>query len=323
MKSPSLALVLTLLYGGAITAQTTRTYCGTLQAVSGDNSELQLATGTDGARTSTQESVTCASAPAMAAIEVQDKTLKDSLGNWKPGDRVVVTVAISTNGSTETATLQDMQSQLVQVAPWGPALVLVPLALILFLALLSQNVSKLLFRGQDGRLSNSKTQVSLWFILWISAYAATFILRWMGRDHFLGNIATPTNLLALSGLSGLTFAGAQGITANKAAAYRAAHPQAANGDALPGGKRNNSQAPAALGDLIKDDAGNFDFGDFQMLVMVLIALVSYSIILYHFLGTMEARVSISLPDVDGTVLAAFGVGQGAYLTKKAATGIDQ
>jgi hypothetical protein len=32
---------------------------------------------------------------------------------------------------------------------------------------------------------------------------------------------------------------------------------------------------------------------------------------------------ISLPDVDGTVLAMFGVGQSAYLTKKAATGIDQ
>jgi hypothetical protein len=43
----------------------------------------------------------------------------------------------------------------------------------------------------------------------------------------------------------------------------------------------------------------------------------------HFLGVLEARASVSLPDVDGTVLAMFGVGQGAYLAKKASTGIDQ
>jgi hypothetical protein len=126
--------------------------------------------------------------------------------------------------------------------------------------------------------------------------------------------------LALSGISGLTFAGAKGITANKAANP----PPVALNAVVPNGKRNNIKAATtSLADLLKDDNGNYDFGDFQMLIMTLIAVTSYTIIAYHFLGVLEARASVSLPDVDGTVLAMFGVGQGAYLAKKAGTGIDQ
>jgi hypothetical protein len=41
------------------------------------------------------------------------------------------------------------------------------------------------------------------------------------------------------------------------------------------------------------------------------------------MGAIPVRATISLLDVDGTILAMMGVGQGAYLGKKAATGIDQ
>jgi len=63
--------------------------------------------------------------------------------------------------------------------------------------------------------------------------------------------------------------------------------------------------------------GLFDFGDFQMLVITLIAVVTYSVLIFNFFGTIEYSKTVSLPDVDTTLLAAFGLGQGAYLTKKA------
>lgn len=51
-------------------------------------------------------------------------------------------------------------------------------------------------------------------------------------------------------------------------------------------------------------------------------VISYSIIFWAFLSSIPARRAISLPDVDGTVLSMFGVAQGAYLVKKAATGMN-
>ena len=69
---------------------------------------------------------------------------------------------------------------------------------------------------------------------------------------------------------------------------------------------------------MQNDVGVFDFGDFQMLVVTLLAVVMYLILIFHFLGSIEFRTTVSLPDLDTTVLAAFGLGQGAYLTKKAA-----
>ena len=62
---------------------------------------------------------------------------------------------------------------------------------------------------------------------------------------------------------------------------------------------------------------SFDFGDFQMLVVTLVAVTMYLLAAYHFLGQIQFAASVSLPDVDTTVLSAFGLGQGAYLVKKA------
>lgn len=298
-----------------------RKYCGVLRGYSADKSALQLADRTDSARTAAGQQP-CEHGDAVE-IQVQGQALKDGLTNWKADDKIIATVAVSKTGATELATLRDIQSQVLQVEPWQPAVALFSFPLlVLLLTIFLKSVRELLFIGQDGRWSNSKTQISLWFTLWVSAYAAVFVLRWASPQHFLGSISTPSALLALSGISGLTFAGAKGITANKAA-----NPTSApvpTGVTPPNGKRNAIKAPrASLTDLLKDDLGNYDFGDFQMLVMTLIAVVSYTLIAYHFLGVLEARAAVSLPDVDGTVLAMFGVGQGAYLAKKASTGIDQ
>jgi hypothetical protein len=172
--------------------------------------------------------------------------------------------------------------------------------------------------------------MALWFFVLITTYIAALWLRvlWAGWG-FVGGVDIPKNLLLLSGLSALTFGGAKAITANKNAA-----PETA------GQKKNSATPPRFFFDLTHNDGkpavaaqpavGNqppvaaqpatppqFDFGDFQMLVVTFIAVATYIVLILNFFGTIEYSKVVTLPDVDTTLLATFGLGQGAYLTKKA------
>jgi hypothetical protein len=46
-------------------------------------------------------------------------------------------------------------------------------------------------------------------------------------------------------------------------------------------------------------------------------VATYIVLIFNFFGHVEYSKLITLPDVDTTILATFGLGQGAYLTKKA------
>ena len=162
-----------------------------------------------------------------------------------------------------------------------------------------------LITGQDGRYSNSKFQMALWFFVVIATYLATVYLRVsrIGWD-LVGGVNIPDNLLLLSGMSALTFGGAKGITTAKvdaAAAQGIANPK-------PPGQ------PHFWHDLIQNDVGTFDLGDFQMFVVTLLAVGMYLAAILHFLGLLGVSAAVKLPDIDTTILATFGLGQGAYLT---------
>jgi hypothetical protein len=163
--------------------------------------------------------------------------------------------------------------------------------------------------GADNRYSNSKLQMTLWFSILISSYIALVAFRvcFFGWD-FWGGVDIPIHLLTLSGLSAITYGAAKGITTSKVQA------------ALDAGKASpkTSGVPNLFVDLVSNDNGGFDLGDFQMLVVTLLAVVMYLMAVFHFLGSIEFLKTASLPDVDTTILASFGLGQGAYLTKKAA-----
>jgi hypothetical protein len=166
-----------------------------------------------------------------------------------------------------------------------------------------------LIEGLDHRYSNSQFQIAIWFWVVMATYLAVVYLRvaQVGWEFF-GLVSIPQNLLLLSGMSALTFGAARAITTTKTNAAQAAgqtNPKA-------GGQ------PNLWTDLVKNDVGNVDIGDFQMLVVTLVAVGMYLILIFHFLRTIEARASVYLPDLDSTILASFGLGQGAYLTKKAA-----
>jgi hypothetical protein len=165
--------------------------------------------------------------------------------------------------------------------------------------------------GVDNRYSNSQTQVVLWFTALITVYLATLALRVMFLGwNYLGNVGITANLLSLSGLSAFTFGTARVITSSK---VQAAATQAAAGQNVP---QKTTGAPH-LTDLVHNDNQETDVGDFQMLFIAVIAVVIFALASYHFLETVQITQSITLPDVDTTLLSLFGIGQGAYLVKKA------
>ncbi len=288
-------------------AATRRSIEGTIKGYATDGTELCLSvsgsTSSDGV-----------SPGGIQVIAVQDLALKDGLKSkkWNPADRVIATIGVETKTNVPAFTLLDLTALPIPIGAAEPALAMLgaAVALLLFTLIVSRNIRGLLFIGQDGRYSNSKTQMSVWFGLVIATYVSAFWLRWI-HAGFIGHISIPTNLMLLSGMSGLTFAGAKGITSQKIANADAAQ--------APGKQNGGASFP---GDLIKADNGTFDLGDYQMIVITLIAAITYVIVACTFLAKLEQRFAVTLPDVDSTILALFGVGQGAYLTKKAVSDIN-
>ena len=76
-------------------------------------------------------------------------------------------------------------------------------------------------------------------------------------------------------------------------------------------------------DLMQNDNGDADLGDAQMILAALAAVVLFMAAAFHFLGRLAMSTQIVLPDVDTALLSIFGLGQGAYLVKKAALPLGQ
>lgn len=173
------------------------------------------------------------------------------------------------------------------------------------------------FVGVDNRVSNSQTQLVLWGSTVFVVYLTTVILRIAyGSGDFpdmIGGVGIPSNLLALSGLSALTFGGARAVTASKQASAVVAN---AVNPAHQVSMKTRAPNPD-FRDLFRNDAQEMDLGDTQMILITFIAIVIYALKAFFFLGHIEVTSTITLPDVDTTLLAGFGVGQGAYLAKKA------
>jgi hypothetical protein len=213
---------------------------------------------------------------------------------------------------------QELESIAV-VLSWGQILWSLAAGLLFLLVtallLVGMRLSGLLL-GDDGRYSNSKVQMATWFSVLVSGYVAANVIRgWEGGLSQLGGIDIPSNLLLLSGLSALTFAAAKGIRQSKedAAVAQGRAPSAA----LPPGSAR------FFANLATDNLGRVDIADFQMIVVTILAVGVYAGRLWDFLGAVKLGPTVSLPDVDSTILATFGLGQGAYLGKKYLGGIEK
>jgi hypothetical protein len=255
--------------------------------------------------TATDCPATC-SGPALTVM-VRDTILQKDLKNYKKGDHVTIDVV---SGSNETV-LQAIRIRSLPVSQAMRFLVLVVAALACFIVtvLVTRFHPLSLIVGQDNRYSNSKFQMALWFGVVVTTYIATVYLRVSQAGwEFLNGVNIPENLLLLSGMSALTFGGAKGITTAKvqeATSAGVTNPKPA------------APAPNLLNDLFQNDANRLDFGDFQMIIVTLLAVSVYLVLVGHFLAAIEFRKVVDLPNVDTTILATFGLGHGAYLTKKA------
>src|SRR5258708_36620623 len=106
-------------------------------------------------------------------------------------------------------------------------------------------------------------------------------------------------------MSAFTFVGAKSVTVSKMA--QSATFATAKQVAAP------SHFPD---DLVNDDAGNPDLGDAQMVLITLIAVGTYVMTVFSWLGVVHLAAQVPMPNIDSTLVAVFGLGQGAYLVKK-------
>lgn len=244
--------------------------------------------------------------------KVTDPDLIARLSHLKPGDRLeLLTEPNEKEGATITAIVLNQAT--VPTPMRGEAVALTLAVWLVVGGLLSRWDFLSLIKGEDGRYSNSKFQAVVWFSVIVVVYGATVALRGLRLGIGLMSVNIPQHLLLLSGLSAFTFAAAKGITTAKVQ------------DAQNKGIRNPKGGAGSSGllvDLTTNDSNQLDLGDFQMLVITLMAVVTYAFIAFNGMGTL-AITDTSLKDVDSTILAAFGLGQGAYLTKKAVGSVGE
>jgi hypothetical protein len=58
-----------------------------------------------------------------------------------------------------------------------------------------------------------------------------------------------------------------------------------------------------------------------MILITIVAIVMYVYKSFNYLGSIELAPHVSLQDIDTYLLASFGIGQGAYLAKKAGSNL--
>lgn len=237
------------------------------------------------------------------SLLVNDPALQAVLQNLKEGDQVTLTYDEANKNVLKNLSVSTYKLDwLTPLATLVSAMILMGLLLWVLLRWSGNDLGCLII-GKDKRYSNSKTQVVLWFFVLISTYIAALSLRsWYGGIDFVGGVAIPQNLLTLSGLSGLTFVTAKAITQSKVESKAES--------------KTSADKPKFPDDLFHNDEGDVDLGDFQMIVVTLLTVGVYLVQAYSFLSVIELHTGVILPDIDTTLLATFGLGQGVYLVKK-------
>jgi hypothetical protein len=262
-------------------------------------------------------------------LEAGAPEVREALKSSEVGD--VVDIRYSEGEGSYAGVLRDLSVGVKRLGVWPRVQALglaVACLLLIFWLMLGSRLRDLVV-GADNRYSKSKFQMAIWFFLLLVGYVALTGLRvWSAGLGFIGGIGIPQNLLILSGLSALSFVGAKSITQNRVDAMVGDPARVAAAGASPPsateavtwrkieGARGGAR-PRFPHDLLHDDEGRVDLGDFQAIVVTLLAVSVYVLTVFNFLGAIQFHRLVTLPDVDSTILGAFGLGQGAYLAKKA------
>jgi hypothetical protein len=239
--------------------------------------------------------------------------VRESLQLARAGDKITVDVddAVEPEIVTKVGAIQRPVGGYIRLIGLGASTLIVVLA-----ASLATRGRPLRFLiGVDNRYSNSQTQLAIWFAMVSVVYLGTLILRVaiLGLD-FVGGIGITANLATLTGLSALSFGGAKVITVSKLDALAQSGQASAKVAAVH---------PRLMTDLFTNDNNRADLGDFQMIAVTLTAVTIFAVTVFHWLGFLTLSYSVILPDVDSSLLTGFGLGQGAYLLKKAAVKVGE
>lgn len=154
--------------------------------------------------------------------------------------------------------------------------------------------------GDDGRTSTSKLQALLWTyaVLW----ALISLLAGLGVDAFskaLGGDLREEYLLLLGGPYAAAIA-AKGITTSRGGKP----PKAPDAD-----QRSGSSMTERLVEVVSNDEGGVDLGDFQYFAFTLLTIT-------YFAWAFIAAPTSGLPAIPGTLLVLVGVSQVTYIGKK-------
>jgi uncharacterized membrane protein YbaN (DUF454 family) len=285
----------------------------------------------------------------LDSILINNPSSTAFLQQFKEGDQI----SLKYRQKEKEIVLSNMSIDFKQINGWSIAIYIGSMIAFYFLIhILTRKGKSLsglrgLMIGEDGRYSNSRTQIALWFFVLISTYIAVTVARvWYGGIDFAGGIAIPYNLLFLSGISAVTFATAKQITKSSTSfldyfnAANLGEVQEALAKKDPGELKNTENIadfknlkdqntisssgstsqkvkPSFFHDLFyRDGSDSLDLGDFQMSIMTFLTIAIYVGQVLGYLGIVSLHKNVALPDVDSTLLATFGIGQAAYLAKK-------
>jgi hypothetical protein len=192
---------------------------------------------------------------------------------------------------------------------WILFLLLIPLLFIGFLCVIYRWGSKekpisMIWEGYDGATSTSKLQFFLWTMVVLYAYIIIVIDAYYNHNIVSIGLTVPQNLILAMGLSATTMLAAKGISSNYADTNKI------------------DKSDTSKGGLFFDDDGYPDLAKIQLMAWTFVGIGIFLLkTLNDVVGSTGAFAQ--LPDIDGTLLALMGIGQGSYVGKKIITKDDQ
>ncbi len=156
--------------------------------------------------------------------------------------------------------------------------------------------------GADNRLSTSKTIATGWTVVVGGALVGMIYAQLLDHPQALD----ATNASGVIGQYALLFGGPLGAAV---AAKGIVTNQVAND---PTAKTPSTSTSVSVADLVLDDSGNTDLGDFQYVLFNLAALL-------FVLGNLLVHPSDGLPHLPGVLLGLTSVSAAGYVGKKAIT----
>jgi hypothetical protein len=217
---------------------------------------------------------------------------------------LAITLAASTS-KTPPAHVTDSSKALAIVIGVG---VLILLYVVVGLIGHAWNPKKLV-NGFDGFASTSKLQWFLWLIVILFGYAAIWAERAL-QGNYMTLSDIPVNLLTVLGFSTGTAAAAKGITSAYVQSGKMTKPGAPSNE--PG--KNT-------GGIFQDDGGAPELAKIQMIGFTIIAIGIFVATVVHQIVSAKtaANLTVSLPDIDPSLMVLMGISQGGYLGKKLVT----